>query len=228
MSTNVAIVTGYSSGLGKAFAQSLRSRGWFVVGVSRALDAPGWAANDDGIRHCAGSVADDATVASAFEAAAQSGRLHLVVNCAGTGVFGDVGGYTASDVQAAVEGNLSGLILFSDRAVVAFNEHPGLIVNVMSTAAKKLRPAESVYTAVKWGAKAYTRTLREALKAQKSKTRVFEVYPCGMNTPFWKHAVRPVADGSGFPEPGPIADAVLNSILAASDSYQQEFTFERS
>ena len=36
----------------------------------------------------------------------------------------------------------------------------GDIVNVMSTAAKKLRPAESVYTAVKWGAKAYTRALR--------------------------------------------------------------------
>ena len=104
----------------------------------------------------------------------------------------------------------------------------GDIVNVMSTASKKLRVAESVYTAAKWGAKAYTRTVRDAIKADKLPIRVFEVYPCGMRTRFWHEAVRPPTDGGKFPSPKPIAEWVLQGVAMREDSYQQEFTFERS
>lgn len=228
MSTPTAIVTGYSSGLGWSFTRQLLERGWDVVGVSRATSPekgdPGTAGR---LRTVVGNVADDDTVKAAFSAAAAAGDLRLVISCAGTGVFGAIGEYSANDVQTAVDGNLTGLILFTDRAAVTLGDG-GTIVNVMSTASKKLRPAESVYTAVKWAAKAYTRTVREALKAKKSKVRVIEVYPCGMNTPFWDRAVRPVADGKAFPSSDPIAEVVLQGVLRDSDSYQQEFTFERS
>jgi uncharacterized protein len=225
--TSTAIVTGYSSGLGRAITEQLLSRRWRVVGVSRK---PPSARVEGGDRliEVHGSVVDAATVERAFEEAARLGGARLVINCAGQGYFGEAGTYSVGDVMAALEGNLAGLIIFSDHAVKHMSATGGDIVNVMSTAAKKLRAAESVYTASKWGAKGYTRVLREAIKAQKLKIRVFEVYPCGMNTPFWKSAIRPVADGKSFPEPGPIAAALLNAVLAEDSSYQQEFTFERS
>jgi len=113
-------------------------------------------------------------------------------------------------------------------AVRYLRERGGDVVNVMSTASKKLRPAESVYVASKWGAKGYTRTLREAVKAAKLPIRVFEVYPCGMKTPFWSTATRPVADGLAFPPPDPIAEQVLAEINSPRPVYCQEFTFERS
>jgi uncharacterized protein len=151
----------------------------------------------------------------------------MVINCAGYGAFGEPGSYSAQEIHDVMAGNLVGLILFSDFAAKHLAESGGDIVNVMSTASKKLRPAESVYTASKWGAKAYTRTLREALKAAKLPIRVFEIYPCGMNTPFWSSATRPVADGKGFPEPEGISSVILSTILDAPGPYAQELTFER-
>lgn len=221
---DVAIVTGSSSGLGRAFAERLAARGTTVVGVSRRPDPD----PIPGVEYVHGSVADQGTVDAAFEAARGAGDLTLVINSAGQGVFGDVGGYSVADIAAALEGNLVGLIAFTDRAVAEMQSDGGDIVCVMSTASKKLRPAESVYTAAKWGAKAYARTVREALKALKFPIRVIEVYPCGMNTRFWSDAIRPVSDGSSFPSPDAIADNVLAALDQKADSYQQELTFERS
>lgn len=229
MSGDTAIVTGYSSGLGEAIAARLLESGWNVVGVSRKSEPDKLIARyGEKLVSVHGSVDADSTAEAAFKAAQELGELKIVVNCAGQGVFGDVGSYNSEDIYKALQGNLVGLILFSDHAVRAMGDTGGAIVNVMSTASKKLRPAESVYCSAKWGAKAYTRTLRDALKAKKSAIRVYEVYPCGMNTAFWSEAVRPVAEGSAFPPPEPIAEMIVSEILDRRAVYTQEITFERS
>lgn len=229
METGTAIVTGYSSGLGRALTEELLGRGWRVVGVSRKSRPEDLHnSHPDNLRNVHGSVDDDRTVTDAFSAASEFGAVKLVINCAGQGVFGDIGSYSAADIATAVSGNLAGLILFSDRAVQEMESSGGIIVNVMSTAAKKLRAAESVYCAVKWGAKGYTRTLREAIKSKKMPIRVIEVYPCGMSTPFWQCAVRPPSDGSSFPHAEGIASEVLTTVLGDGDAYVQELTFERA
>jgi short-subunit dehydrogenase len=143
-------------------------------------------------------------------------------------VFGDVGLYNASEIAQVIESNLSGLVLFSDKAAAVMRSNGGHIVNVMSTAGKKLRTAESVYVAAKWGAKAYTRTLREALKVEKSPIKVIEVYPGGMRTPFWQAAVRSPSDGAAFPDPALIAEQILEEIENERAVYCQEFVFERA
>ena len=226
--SKTAIITGCRTGLGKAFTDNLLQRGWNVIGVSRTEITPEWVKANKRMHYISGSVAEDTTVDAAFDTAADLGNLKIVINCAGVGVFGEVGNYTSSDINVAVEGNLAGLIMFSDTAVRHYRDKEVTIVNVMSTAAKKQRAMETVYTAVKWGAKAYTRTLRDALKSEKSPIRIIEVYPCGMHTKFWDKAVHPLTDGNSFPRPDPIANTVLESVLADADSYVQEFTFERS
>jgi NAD(P)-dependent dehydrogenase (short-subunit alcohol dehydrogenase family) len=220
----VAIVTGDTSGLGKAFCEHLLLEGIHVVGVSRRRTGT----RDEHHTHIAGSVADQGTVDAAFDAAAAFGDLRIVINCAGTGVYGVVGEYSVEDIKLAMEGNLIGLIAFTDRAVSVMGMNGGDIVNIISTAGKRLRPAESVYTAAKWGAKAYTRTVREAVKAAKLPIRIFEVYPCGIKTLFWAQAVRPFTDGRSFPEPDFIVENVLTAVRACGDLYQRELSFERA
>jgi NAD(P)-dependent dehydrogenase (short-subunit alcohol dehydrogenase family) len=224
-----AIVTGYSSGLCAEFAKLLLEQGWSVVGVSRQSERE--TLHERFGKRLAvvhGSVDKQVVADAAFAAAHDLGDLRLVINCAGVGVFGEIGGYSADEIVATMSGNLLGLILFSDLAVRHLRDRGGDIVNVMSTAGKKLRTGESVYVGAKWGAKGYTRTLRDAIKAAKLPIRVFEVYPCGMNTPFWASATRPVTDGLAFPPPDPIAEQVIQEINARRSVYCQEFTFERS
>lgn len=226
---SVAIVTGYSSGLGESITERLLQMGWRVVGVSRSSTPANLHSEfPDQLLHVMGSVAKEDTAQRAFERAGEFGHVKLVVNCAGQGVFGEIGTYSAEDIEQVLEGNLFGVILFSDYAVRAMRDTGGDIVNVISTAGKKLRAAESAYCGAKWGAKGYTRTLREAVKAQKLPIRVFEIYPSGMNTPFWSEAVRPVTTGQGFPSPEPIADAIIRAVSAHEAVYTLEITFERS
>lgn len=226
---STAIVTGYSAGLGEQFSAKLLERGWRVIGVSRETEpGPLHAKYGGSLVAVHGSVDEQAVADQAFAAAGEAGDLGLVVNCAGEGVFGEIGSYSADDIRAALSANLAGLILFSDMAVNALRDGGGDIVNVMSTASKKLRTAETAYVASKWGAKGYTRTLRDAVKAAKLPIRVFEVYPCGMNTRFWETATRPVASRDSFPVPDPIAEQVLEELENRRGVYCQEFTYERS
>ena len=150
-----AIVTGYSSGLGAEFTRLLLEQGWNVVGVSRKSE-PASLHNTYGKRLISvhGSVATQAVANSAFAAALGAGELRLVINCAGEGVFGNIGSYSADEITAAMSANLIGLVLFSDAAVRNLREQGGDIVNVMSTAGKNLSPAESVYAASKWAREA--------------------------------------------------------------------------
>ena len=227
--SKIAIVTGYSAGLGRSLTEIFLEHDWAVIGVARRTRAEDLKErNPDQLHHVSGSVADQKTVNQAFDKADSLGGARLVVNCAGQGVYGEVGSYTAGEVHSALEGSLAGLIIFSDRAVTHMANWGGDIVNVMSTAAKRYNPAETVYTAAKWGAKAYTRALRDAIKGKKPRIRVIEVYPSGMKTPFWEDAIRPATEHKSFPEPRSIAEDIIDALMADTPSYQQELTFKRS
>lgn len=225
MPANIGIVTGCSSGLGFCLTEILLNLGWTIIGVSRREVDHGKTSGS--FHHVMGSVAEQATADAAFARALELGGANLLVNCAGAGVFGEIGSYSAKDICSVVEANLVGLMLFADRAVVHMGTRGGDIANIISTTAKKYRPRETVYTAAKWGAKAYTRALREEIERQGLKVRVFEIYPCGMNTAFWKTAIRPVTDGANLPLPDAIARDIVAALQDQSEVYQHEISFHR-
>jgi len=189
----VAIVTGASSGLGLSIAELLRSRGKQVIGVSRRATAD-----------VSGDASKRATALRAIEAAERLGTIDLLINCAGTGIFGPAGSYDDAAIAAIINSNLIATINFCELLVPRFKEHGGTIVNVLSTAALTGKPNETVYCAAKWGARGYT----EALKAEGkgTKARIISVAPGGMNTPFWPQP-RP-----GFMDPSDVAAAIVDAI----------------
>src|SRR5713226_2599146 len=166
--TDVAVVTGASSGLGFEIAALLGQRGLSVVGVARrGPDIKGDASRRK-------------TAIAALDEARRRGSVKVLVNCAGIGVFHPAGTYTDQEIDEVISSNLIAMIMFCDVFLPAMRD--GTIVNVMSTAALVGKAGETVYCAAKWGAHGYT----EALRAEAKGPRILAVYPGGMRTAFWR------------------------------------------
>ena len=229
MSNDICLITGATSGVGLALATRLISR-YSIVGVSRRPPTNSrWISlPSDRCHHVIGDVADPKTVAVAFDTCSEHGQLRVLINCAGAGVFGAAGSYSAEDVTEALRGNLIGTILFADRAFAAFKESfsSGIIINVMSTAAQVGRANETVYCASKWGARGYTEALR--LEAKGTGIRVIGVYPGGMNTPFWRNARNSSVDSSKFMNPDDVAAMIVAALPDNLAAYVSDLVINRS
>ncbi|HEX9405963.1 MAG TPA: SDR family oxidoreductase [Thermoanaerobaculia bacterium] len=175
--SDVAIVTGASSGLGREIALLLSDRGREVVGVARR------GFHQPPIVSVAGDASKRETAAHAVDAAQQLGRINLLVNCAGAGVFGPAGSYDDAAIARVLQSNLVATIIFCEALFPRFRGEGGTIVNILSTAALIGKANESVYCAAKWGARGYSEALRAEAKG--TKARVISVAPGGMDTAFW-------------------------------------------
>jgi NAD(P)-dependent dehydrogenase (short-subunit alcohol dehydrogenase family) len=196
--SDVAIVTGASSGLGREIAVLLADRDWQVVGVARR------GFHEDGIVSVAGDASKRETASHAVDAAKQLGKITLLVNCAGAGVFGPAGSYDDAAIARVLGSNLVATILFCEALFPRFRSDGGTIVNILSTAALIGKANESVYCAAKWGARGYSEALRAEAKG--SRARIISVAPGGMDTPFWSE------QRSDFMDPKEIAAIVVDAI----------------
>jgi short-subunit dehydrogenase len=196
--SDVAIVTGASSGLGREIAVLLADHDWQVVGVARR------GFHEERIVSVAGDASKRETASHAIDAAKQLGKITLLVNCAGAGVFGPAGSYDDAAIARVLESNLVATIEFCEALFPRFRSDGGTIVNILSTAALIGKANESVYCAAKWGARGYTESLR--VEAKGTKARIISVAPGGMDTAFWK-------DRRGdFMDPTEIAAIVVDAI----------------
>lgn len=186
----VALVTGGSSGIGRAVAARLAALGSaVVVGYhSRAAAAEEVVRGLDGSGHWALRVAIDEPDSVAAAAAAigeREGRLDALVNCGGATVpvpAGDLDRLTDDIFDRTVTVNLRGPFA----AVRAFRPllergRGAAIVNVSSIAARTGMGSSLAYVAAKAGVDALTIALAKVLAP---KVRVFSVSPAGVDTDF--------------------------------------------
>ena len=143
---NVALVTGSSSGIGQAVAERFRSAGWTVVGFSRR----------EGV-----DLTDDASVAAGLKLALERhGRIDVLVNNAGTGIFGVAEFARTEDIRRQFEVNFFAAVALTQKVLgIMRGQGGGRIVNVASAAALFPLPFQSYYTATKAALLAWSRSL---------------------------------------------------------------------
>ncbi|HEY8332710.1 MAG TPA: SDR family oxidoreductase [Tardiphaga sp.] len=186
----VALVTGGSSGIGKAIAVRLAALGCaVVVGYnSRQEQAEEVVAGLQGAGHLAMRIAidDPASIAAAAVAVTEKyGRLDALVNCGGATTpvpANDLDGLTDEIFDRTVTINLRGPFAMV-RAFRPLLEKgsSAAIVNISSIAARTGMGSSLAYLAAKAGVDALTIALAKILGP---KIRVFSISPAGVDTDF--------------------------------------------
>ena len=165
MQKKVALVTGASSGIGRAAAIALAQNGWAVVLAGRRADVLHKAAQEAGPSALAveADVTDPASVQRLFDRTLEVfGRLDLLFNNAGAAAKPvPLEDMTLETWQRLVDTNLTGVFLCTQAAVrvmKAQNPKGGRIINNGSIASETPRPNMVAYTATKHAVTGLTKT----------------------------------------------------------------------
>jgi NAD(P)-dependent dehydrogenase (short-subunit alcohol dehydrogenase family) len=172
----LALVTGASSGIGRACATHLATLGFHVLaGVRDVADAP---PGLEAVRLDVTSEADVAAVAERVGA-----ELGALVNNAGIAIMGPVEGVSVDDWRRSMEVNLLGQIAVTRALVPALVRARGRVVNMSSIGGRVAMPLFGPYSASKFALEAVTDALRRELGPHGVK--VVAVEPGAIATPIW-------------------------------------------
>jgi NAD(P)-dependent dehydrogenase (short-subunit alcohol dehydrogenase family) len=188
------LVTGASSGIGRATALLLARQGCAVVLLSRSESAL-----EEVRRECeraggralvaVADVGDPVSVQAAFRAARDTfGPVRGVVHSAAVMAYGRFEDVPADVFDAAVRTTLGGTAVVARCALAAFRDAGGgSLVVIGSLLGKMATPYMSSYVTAKWGVHGLVRTLQvEARSAPK--IRISLVWPGGVDTPVYAQA----------------------------------------
>jgi short-subunit dehydrogenase len=194
-SGSTAVVTGAASGIGRALAVELATRGAHLA-VSD-IDKEGL---DETVEACRAKgvtahgypldVADrQAVLAHAEQVASDFGSVHLVVNNAGVSVTATVEEITWDDFEWIVGINFWGVV----HGTKAFLPHliasgDGHLVNISSVFGFIGVPSQSSYNATKFAVRGFTEALRQEMLAQRRPVAVSCVHPGGIRTNIVRHS----------------------------------------
>ncbi len=171
------LVTGASSGIGRAVAAHLAKDGWRVFGTSRSGRG-----GPEGVEMIACDVDSDDSVTRAVSAAAvHTGRIDALVNNAGWALMGAIEDTAIAEAKAQMETNFFGVLRMT-RAVLPLmrTQGGGHIVNISSLSGVFGTPFSGVYSAAKFAVEGMSEALR--LEARPFGIRVALVEPGDFRT----------------------------------------------
>jgi short-subunit dehydrogenase len=204
----VALITGASSGIGAAIARAFLGEGADLVVVARreerlAALADGARAEGRRVIPVVGDTREEATAERAVRAATeQLGRLDILVNNVGIGIYKNLVDTSASDYDAMMSTNMRSTFVFTRHAVpVMLERGAGSIINVASMAGVMGFAGEAVYCATKFAQVGFTQALDRELRPRGIK--VGALCPGGVKTEF--------AIGTGRTTEGVAASGMLDA-----------------
>jgi NAD(P)-dependent dehydrogenase (short-subunit alcohol dehydrogenase family) len=163
MPSKVWFITGTSRGFGRVWAQAALERGDRVAATARDIKAlaPLVERYGDLIAPLTLDVKDKAAASAAIAYAHERfGRLDVVVNNAGYGLFGTIEEVSESEARAQLETNLFGALWVTQAALPFMRaQGSGHIIQVSSIGGVNAFPTVGLYHASKWGLEAFSQSL---------------------------------------------------------------------
>lgn len=157
-----ALVTGASSGIGRATAEAYLGEGWSVLATARDESALGDLA-ERGAHTRSLDVTEPARCEAVVEATVEAtGRLDVLVNNAGFAQYGPIEDVPTRLVEAQYDVNVLGPQRLIRAALPHLRETSGTVVNVSSLSARLSAPGTGVYAS----SKAALESLSDALRVE--------------------------------------------------------------
>ncbi|MAU01520.1 MAG: short-chain dehydrogenase/reductase [Anaerolineaceae bacterium] len=208
----VVLITGASSGLGRACAAHLAAKEYIVFGTSRQP-----AAMPVGVQPIALDVTNDASVEQAVTAVLKRApRIDVLVNNAGMGIAGPIEETTVEEAKRQFEVNFFGVMRLCQQVIPVMREQGnGRIINVSSMAGVVGLPFQGLYSASKFAMEGFSEALRFELDP--FNIQVVVVQPGDFRTRFTASR-RVVADAFASPVYGALFQRVLQRFEAEENS----------
>lgn len=168
------LVTGASSGIGRATALALHAAGASVHGTSRQRDRVPM----EIVRHSC-DLLSEKKIARLFH---KLPPLDAVINCAGKAYLSPITDGNPVEWETMWRVNVHGLALCCQHAVRILNEH-GTLINVSSMSGWRVPPSGGFYAPTKFAVRAITEALRSELRGKGSSLRVGSISPGFVDTP---------------------------------------------
>jgi short-subunit dehydrogenase len=206
--TDPVLITGCSSGIGRAAALRLHDAGFTVYATARRTDALTDVASR-GLRTVALDVTDEQSMTQAVAAVeADAGPVGVLINNAGYGLYGPVEQAPMAEIRRQFETNFFGLVRLTQLVLPGMRQRGrGRILNVSSMGGRITLPGGAFYHASKYAVEALSDALR--MEVAQFGIDVVLIEPGPVKTPWNDVAAASLvtADGGPAAADGPPAAA---------------------
>ena len=218
-----AIVTGASSGIGRAICKELLSMDYEVYGIGRDFPDDGSLSGKSAFHEVVLDLLDTPLLEKTVREIVKGTTPDLLVNCAGVGYYGLHEELKAKDISEMIRTNLEVPLLLTNLLLRKLKESHGTILNIASVTALQNNPHGAAYGATKAGLLSFSRSLYD--EARKYGVKVTTILPDMTDTNLYRHAdfeASKVEDARLLPED--VADAVRYILSADPHMTVTEFT----
>ena len=180
--TRTVLITGASTGIGKATAEHFHTAGWNVVATMRSPDE---SRNGERLLVTRLDVTEPGSVEEALRRAHDRfGDIDVVVNNAGYGLVGTFESMGEGQIKRQFDTNVFGLMRVTRAVMPRMRERKaGTIINVSSMGGRLTFPFYSVYHGTKWAVDGFSESLSYELEAVGVKVKIIE--PGAIKTDFY-------------------------------------------
>ncbi|MEM7286331.1 MAG: SDR family oxidoreductase [Actinomycetota bacterium] len=173
---STVLITGCSTGIGRATAKRFQSEGWNVVATMRDPGADTELAALENVLVAELDVTDPATIDAAVAAASDRfGQIDVLVNNAGYGAYGPVESVPRESIVRQFDTNVIGMLDVTKAVLGAFRERgSGVIVNVSSMGGRITLPLGALYHGTKFAVEGISEAMTYELAAIGTRMKIVE------------------------------------------------------
>lgn len=170
------LITGASSGIGKATALYFQEKGWNVIATMRTPEKEEELATLDHVLVEKLDVTDVGSISSAVKAGIETfGRINVLVNNAGYGAYGPLEAFPRENIVRQFNTNVIGLLDVTKAILPHFRKQKnGTVVNISSIGGKMTFPLGALYHGTKFAVEGISEALNYELEQIGCKVKIVE------------------------------------------------------